>query len=722
MFTLAITSLAVLFCTAAVGPSAETVSKSLSPLSYGFSKVFNITEAQAFVFIAPGMFATAYGLLFACGRQVCAMAESGLLPSVLHWKVPGRGTPFMALVIPSTIGYGFLLVTWFFPWTEKVFFNTCILGSYFSYLASFFSFISIRLFYHGLDKHYTYRSPLGLFGAVIGLLIFALCIVAVAVFQNDGGLSMLVFLSFILAASVCYVLFARDTQRFSPMEKSVMMIAHVLKADRTKKRNRPGRLPDKDEPDGLWSQVLYIFRNRWKNSTIVSGHGAGPRSHVSTVGPIQVANVSVHESEPFYDQDRVSARSESQNKGLWAAVRDALVVGVATTSGPAATPADSYASLSDMRQWGSDSNLAVPMAGRPGTPHDAELGSPNRDANGLSVWSSMRDALSFALAGIAVSTPSGAPHPSSRQISPSSTVVEELQTLDLPSPPNVCIKNSHPHSMPPRAPVLSRPDNMQDENLPKSHHYSTPNVSREISEIDVLNFPSPPGSVGNLAHYIGISVGAEFMPQRDSSGPVPLDSYNNSARISLCSVEEEQAAGTTTYSYSGDFTPRTNFGSHVASSLMAVMNGVAVSSLPSLDNSNQSSKCPSAGSVEHKRQDPTTTPCGSQTPMSEGSEDGHRSAFPSGYVFSAGARSGAGSMSLWTTLRDTLGMTLTNTPRQMSAQSLDTSAQSSKYTSFKEDFLPDDNDAIHNRPYVRTASLDDSYDKVNMHIMDTAKV
>lgn len=229
VLTMTLTSLAVVCCTAAVGPSPGDIADTLSPLAHGFSTAFGIAERYVYILVVPAMFATCYGFLFACGRQVCAMAESGLFPNFLRATVPSRGTPYMALVVSSLIGYGFLLITWQHPWLEVVLFHICITGSYVTYLASFCSFISFRLFYPGLDKKYTYRSPFGLAGACLGILIFTLCIISVAAFQKDEGLSIFFFVGFILVCSAFYLLYARHNQRFSPMEKSVMMIAHVLK-------------------------------------------------------------------------------------------------------------------------------------------------------------------------------------------------------------------------------------------------------------------------------------------------------------------------------------------------------------------------------------------------------------------------------------------------------------------------------------------------------------
>jgi amino acid permease len=233
MLTLVVLSAAVLVCTVGVGPSPEAAADALSPMAYGLAKVFDVSERYVYILIIPAVLATTYSFLFACGRQVLAMAESGLYPAFLRRTVANKGIPYMALICPSVLGYGVLLLTWQFTWLHKVFFNICIAGSYISYLASFFSFISFRLFFPGLDKKFTYRSPLGLTGACVGILVFTCSLLSVAGFQNDGGLAILVIVCYLALSSVYYFASAKKRQRFSSMEKSVMMIAHVIKGKLT---------------------------------------------------------------------------------------------------------------------------------------------------------------------------------------------------------------------------------------------------------------------------------------------------------------------------------------------------------------------------------------------------------------------------------------------------------------------------------------------------------
>ena len=157
------------------------------------------------------------------------MAESGLLPKLLQIVTPYSGTPMISTIIPSLFSFAMTVALWKYPNLPQTVFSVCMLSSYISYLSSFASFISLRLYYLELSSKSPYKSQLGVPGAIAGILLFSICIVAVAGFQHNSIQTVTAFLIFIGVISIYYITVARNYQRFSRQEKAIMLIAHVLK-------------------------------------------------------------------------------------------------------------------------------------------------------------------------------------------------------------------------------------------------------------------------------------------------------------------------------------------------------------------------------------------------------------------------------------------------------------------------------------------------------------
>lgn len=226
---LTVTGWALYFSSVSVGPSTTEFSNTSFPLTYGFSSRFNISIGMSKLFTLPCIYTTSFGFLFSYGRLVSAMSESGLLPRALSITTPGSGTPIVALIFASTLGFGFALIAWNFNRFRDVLYNTCALGSYLAHITTCISFIAFRLYYDGLQNMRQFESPLGITGAVIGILVFMLCGISVSFFQDDQYVSIIIFSVYIALATIFYIFVARDRQRFSHQEKSVMLVAHVMK-------------------------------------------------------------------------------------------------------------------------------------------------------------------------------------------------------------------------------------------------------------------------------------------------------------------------------------------------------------------------------------------------------------------------------------------------------------------------------------------------------------
>ena len=218
-----------MLCVAAVGPSSSDVIKSNNLLNAGFSKALGLTLEQVTWLSFPAVYATAFGFLYVCTRQVYAMSDSYLLPPVLSEALTSTGEPYVAVIVVSCLCFLSQFACRHSHHIADAFFGVCVMSSYITYISSFASFIAFRLFYHELVVNSSSRSPLGLTGAVVGMFIFVLCFASAVALQESSILSVIIFVGIIAVSTVYYFLFSVHIQRFSDQEKATMLVAHVIK-------------------------------------------------------------------------------------------------------------------------------------------------------------------------------------------------------------------------------------------------------------------------------------------------------------------------------------------------------------------------------------------------------------------------------------------------------------------------------------------------------------
>ena len=182
--TLVVTSFAVLFISSSLPLTADTsdpsssLATSSAPLSIGFRLMFNITDAAAMALSLPATYATAFGFIFSYGRLMISMSESRLLPRCF------RKMHSLAYITGSLISFGVCLLVYFVPLVNKYLFNITILSGFCAYTSQLYGFIMLRTRFKSLPRKF--HSPVGIPGAVVGIIIFLMGIVSVVGFQRDS--------------------------------------------------------------------------------------------------------------------------------------------------------------------------------------------------------------------------------------------------------------------------------------------------------------------------------------------------------------------------------------------------------------------------------------------------------------------------------------------------------------------------------------------------------
>lgn len=231
MVTLIILAFLIMVTSAANAPGIIDLAAVAFPLNAGYSTAFKISDRMATILSIPGVFISTYSLMYAYGRQICAMSRSKLLPTFLSWTTRDN-VPYMALICGCLLGYCILLGLYYndpvYILTLNYLFYASQMGSFTVYIVSMLSFIIFRFKYTAMQRHY--ENKLGVTSAVIGIVIFLFAFVGVGFYQNDAYESITMYTCFVAGMSLYYLLYARHVQCFSPEEQSILFAVYIIKS------------------------------------------------------------------------------------------------------------------------------------------------------------------------------------------------------------------------------------------------------------------------------------------------------------------------------------------------------------------------------------------------------------------------------------------------------------------------------------------------------------
>ncbi len=178
MVTLIISAFMILLLNPSVpGVGSFKLGSSLEPLLDGFKAVYGDLGVTVLGLLAlTGLIASFHTILFAQGRQIYSLSRAGYFPSGLSVTHSTYRTPHVAMIAGAILGLGIMIIMWFALGGEtagaligSVLLNMAVFGAMLSYIAQAVSFILLRK-NHG-HIHRPYRSPLGIPGAVVTIVI-----------------------------------------------------------------------------------------------------------------------------------------------------------------------------------------------------------------------------------------------------------------------------------------------------------------------------------------------------------------------------------------------------------------------------------------------------------------------------------------------------------------------------------------------------------------------
>ena len=173
IFTLLGLSLLVLLLNTGIAGGADAMGKSAAPMSDGLIAIFGKGALSTTLIIAAvaGLLTTIHGSIYAYGRAIFALSRAGYFPRIL--SITGKKkTPWLALLAGGGIGLACVFLIDSFGATSKLgaaLLNMAVFGAVISYSIVMLAYIKLKLTRKDLER--PYKSPLGIFGAILGTVL-----------------------------------------------------------------------------------------------------------------------------------------------------------------------------------------------------------------------------------------------------------------------------------------------------------------------------------------------------------------------------------------------------------------------------------------------------------------------------------------------------------------------------------------------------------------------
>jgi ethanolamine permease len=182
--TLLVLAILTLVFNSSVGGGARELARSEAPLADGFRAVFGSGVATRFLTLISltGLVASFHTVIYAYGRVLFALSRAGYIP---RWiSLTSRyHTPHVALILGALVGFACAALIEFTKSAGgqssivgAMLLNMAVFGAVISYILVLASFIQLRIRRPHLPR--PYRSPLGVPGAVVGLVLAVVSLAA----------------------------------------------------------------------------------------------------------------------------------------------------------------------------------------------------------------------------------------------------------------------------------------------------------------------------------------------------------------------------------------------------------------------------------------------------------------------------------------------------------------------------------------------------------------
>ncbi|MCB9594675.1 MAG: ethanolamine permease [Sandaracinaceae bacterium] len=222
LLTLVAAAFLTLVLNTAMAPGAAELSSSDEPLFAGFRTIFGdgIGSKLLAGIAVTGLVASFHTIIFAYGRQIYSLSRAGYFPRWLSVTGAKRKTPHVALLVGAGLGYAVALVIHALGSSHPVgavLLNMAVFGAVISYVLQMLSFVLLRVKFPKLAR--PFKSPFGVAGAVIAMLIALATLVALFVVDPIYRMVVLGAAVWYALGLIYFALHARHRLVYSPEEE-----------------------------------------------------------------------------------------------------------------------------------------------------------------------------------------------------------------------------------------------------------------------------------------------------------------------------------------------------------------------------------------------------------------------------------------------------------------------------------------------------------------------
>lgn len=206
--TLLALSLFTLVFNSGVGGGATEVGASAAPLEVGFRAIFGAGATTVALTVAAltGLIASFHTIIYAYGRVLFSLSRSGYIPRWIS-VTSGRHTPARALIVGGVIGLLLAVLIDQFGSTSSLgaaLLTMSVFGAVISYALVMLSYIKLRISRPNLPR--PYRSPLGVPGAVVGVVLAIISLAATMAIEGNrpGVIGTAIFMAVMIVYFFAY--------------------------------------------------------------------------------------------------------------------------------------------------------------------------------------------------------------------------------------------------------------------------------------------------------------------------------------------------------------------------------------------------------------------------------------------------------------------------------------------------------------------------------------
>lgn len=211
-------------------PGIDNLTIRSTPLTYGFSRIFDLNFSTARWINYPFLFTTSFSFIFFCGRQASCMARSGLIPNIFQRVIPVLDTPYVSLLTFVCLSFCLNVVIYYDEPIIRDLYLVTSMSSFIVYIAALIGYIRFHKKYSSLERYFT--SPFGIFGAYCGIAIFGCCFIGGAFFQT-GSYVAIIIISITAVLGFLYFFLLSRSHVFSEEEKQELFKAYLVNGKNT---------------------------------------------------------------------------------------------------------------------------------------------------------------------------------------------------------------------------------------------------------------------------------------------------------------------------------------------------------------------------------------------------------------------------------------------------------------------------------------------------------